>query len=63
MTTVKNDITGDNIATKSNSDAYRDGWERIFGKKKPATPAPAKGPKPGKKKSANLSTAWANRLR
>ena len=33
MSTAKNDITGDLIATKSSSDAYRDGWERIFGKK------------------------------
>lgn len=34
---AKNDITGDLIKTKANSDteAYADGWERIFGKKKP----------------------------
>ena len=30
---TKNDITGDTIATKSTSEKYRDGWERIFGKK------------------------------
>lgn len=30
---AKNDITGDSIQTKVNSDAYRDGYERIFGKK------------------------------
>lgn len=31
----RNDITGDLIKTKANSDteAYADGWERIFGKK------------------------------
>lgn len=26
-----NDITGDELVTKSATDAYRDGWERIFG--------------------------------
>lgn len=29
-----NDITGDKLITKSASDSYRDGWDRIFGKKK-----------------------------
>ena len=33
MTTAKNDITGDTIATKGTTDAYRDGYDRIFGKK------------------------------
>jgi hypothetical protein len=33
MSTAKNDITGDIIATKKPSDAYRDGWDRIFGNK------------------------------
>lgn len=32
--TSKNDITGDSIRTKGvTTDAYRDSWERIFGKK------------------------------
>lgn len=31
--TAKNDITGDTIATKSASELYRQGWDRIFGKK------------------------------
>jgi hypothetical protein len=31
---AKNNITGDSLITKSTNDAYRDGWERIFGKKK-----------------------------
>ena len=31
--TSKNDITGDSQKTKSSSDAYREGWDRIFGKK------------------------------
>lgn len=30
----KNDITGDNLTSKSPSKAYDDGWDRIFGKKK-----------------------------
>lgn len=31
--TARNDITGDKIATKTNSNAYRDNWDAIFGKK------------------------------
>lgn len=30
---TKNDITGDSLVTKSTTDNYRDGWDRIFGKK------------------------------
>lgn len=30
---ARNDITGDSIQTKPGTDLYRDGWERIFGKK------------------------------
>ena len=30
--TARNDITGDAIQTKTNNDAYRDGWDRIFSK-------------------------------
>jgi hypothetical protein len=30
----KNDITGNEIKTKTSSDKYREGWDRIFGKKK-----------------------------
>jgi len=33
MTTSRNDITGDPIITKNPSDAYRNGWDNIFGKK------------------------------
>lgn len=32
--TARNSITGDLIATKGASDAYRDNYDRIFGKKK-----------------------------
>lgn len=31
--TSKNDITGDDIKSKTNSEKYRDGWNRIFGNK------------------------------
>jgi hypothetical protein len=37
---TKNDITGDSIQTKAASDAYRDNWERIFGKKDKQEPEP-----------------------
>jgi hypothetical protein len=30
---AKNDITGDKLATKGTTDAYRDNYDRIFGKK------------------------------
>lgn len=32
--TSRNDITGDFMSTKAASDAYRDGYDRIFGTKK-----------------------------
>lgn len=34
MTVAKNDITGDSIQTRGISDAYRDNYDLIFGKKK-----------------------------
>lgn len=37
---TKNEITGDPLVTKSSTDAYRDGWDRIFGRKKKVTPEP-----------------------
>jgi hypothetical protein len=30
----RNDITGDSLVSKTANQAYRDGWDRIFGKKK-----------------------------
>lgn len=30
----RNDVTGDSLISKGPTDAYRDGWDRIFGKKK-----------------------------
>lgn len=32
--TARNDITGDFIVSKPNSNMFEDGWDRIFGKKK-----------------------------
>ena len=34
MNPTKNDITGDFLITGAASDKYREGWDRIFGKKK-----------------------------
>lgn len=31
--TAKNDVTGDAIQTKTVTDKYRDGWDRIWGNK------------------------------
>lgn len=36
--TTKNDITGDLIKTKESNQAYSDGWDLIFGKKKEEQP-------------------------
>ena len=33
MSTSRNDVTGDRIASKPTSQAYRDGYDKIFGKK------------------------------
>lgn len=32
---ARNDITGDNIQTKGTSEAYRNNYDAIFGRKKP----------------------------
>ncbi len=37
--TSKNDITGDELKSKSNNDKYREGWDRIFGKKDKELPS------------------------
>lgn len=31
---AKNDVTGDNIASKKTTEVYRKNWDRIFKKKK-----------------------------
>ena len=38
--TAKNDVTGDTLATKPASEAYRDNWELIFGKKEEPVKVP-----------------------
>ncbi len=35
-----NDVTGDKMVSKAPSDAYRDGWDRIFKQNKPAPASP-----------------------
>ena len=39
-----NDITGDSLVTKASTDSYRDGWDRIFGDKRPCTCHPEDNP-------------------
>jgi hypothetical protein len=39
-----NDITGDSLVSKKSNENYRDGWDRIFGKKAPEAKLPTKGP-------------------
>jgi len=51
MTTAKNDITGDLIKSRSATEAYREGWERIFGRRE--SPAPTEEAAP----AAPLSVA------
>jgi len=29
----RNDVTGDNLISRTNNDQYRSNWDRIFGKK------------------------------
>lgn len=36
---TRNDITGDSLTTKSATDSYRNGWDRIFGKKENKEPS------------------------
>lgn len=39
--TTTNDITGDALVSKSTTESYRDGWDRIFGKKELSVPEDA----------------------
>jgi hypothetical protein len=32
----RNDVTGDNLVSRTNNDQYRSNWDRIFGKKEEA---------------------------
>jgi hypothetical protein len=61
----RNDITGDALVSKSATESYRDGWDRIFGKKPTpapvtvlAAPAPAPGAK-GDERKAQTEAWWA----
>ena len=36
--TSRNPITGDELKTKPSTEKYREGWDKIFGKKKPCSP-------------------------
>ena len=40
---TKNDVTGDEIRTGGNSNAYKDNWDAIFGKKEVFIPCPECG--------------------
>lgn len=40
---TKNDVTGDPLISKSPTDSYRDGWDRIFGQKKQEKSTDASG--------------------
>jgi hypothetical protein len=40
----KNDITGDTIVSREPSNKYRDGWDKIFGKKDPNIIPPVTDP-------------------
>lgn len=52
--TARNEITGDLIATKGVTDAYRDGWDRIFR----APPPPPPGPSPEQVARDQLTAEW-----
>jgi len=38
--TSKNDVTGDELVSKAVTDAYREGYDRIFGSKKTVAETP-----------------------
>lgn len=44
MNPTKNDITGDFLITGAASEKYREGWDRIFGKKNLPVETPAPEP-------------------
>ena len=48
----KNDVTGDLLATKPSTDAYKEGIERIFGKKERVQWVPPPLPEEPKKEDA-----------
>lgn len=58
-----NDITGDLLRTKGANNAYRDGWDRIFGKKEEPAPAPTPEPAKVEAKAADVAQLEADALR
>ncbi len=54
MNPSRNDVTGDPLVSKSPTNSYRDGWERIFGNKtespKENTESSEQKEEPGKEK-------------
>jgi hypothetical protein len=38
---TRNDVTGQEIKSRGNSQTYKDNWDAIFGKKKEEEPKPA----------------------
>lgn len=52
--TTKNDITGDSIQSKASGDAYRNGYDAIWGKKDK--------PSPNDPKTREAVTAWGKRM-
>lgn len=51
--TAKNDITGDSIKSRHLTNAYSDGWDRIFGKKQETKAEPTVEPNEGKSQNAD----------
>lgn len=60
MTTAKNDITGDTIATKASSDSFRDGYERIFGSK--VKPDPLREALENPQQITHVAIKYANKV-
>ncbi len=52
--TTKNDITGDSIQSKASGDAYRNGYDAIWGKKGK--------PNPNSPETRAAVTAWGKRM-
>lgn len=60
MTTAKNDITGDAIASKTTSDSFREGYERTFGNK--AKPDPLREALENPKQITHVAIKYANKV-
>ena len=60
MTTAKNDITGDTIASRAATDSFRDGYERIFGNK--VTPDPVREALENPQQITHVAIKYANKV-